>query len=108
MAVIAISNFLPLLSGFGKRHKFHATLVRILTKTDLVRTFVSENLRVQDFNELCGRKLVAPLIRWRGILMCIGRSSTPRTESLNWRNILPPLGGITWTWPGFFKIMVRS
>ena len=52
MAVIAISNFLPLLSGFGKRHKFHATLVRILTNTDLVRTFVSENLRVQDFNEV--------------------------------------------------------
>ena len=34
------------------KDKFHATLVRILTNTDLVRTFVSENLRVQDFNEV--------------------------------------------------------
>ena len=38
--------------AYAIRHKFHATLVRILTKTDLVRTFVSENLRVQDFNEV--------------------------------------------------------
>ena len=61
MAVIAISNFLPLLSGFGKRHKFHATLVRILTNTDLVRTFVSENLRVQDFNEVTSIRSGHPL-----------------------------------------------
>ena len=30
-----------------------------------------------------GRKLVAPLIRWRGILIRIGRSGTSSTESLN-------------------------
>ena len=34
------------------KDKFHATLVRILTKTDLVRTFFSVSLCVQDCNDV--------------------------------------------------------